>query len=252
MTGHVDQRKVEKKGWWVKKYWKGQRTRKCKGRYKDLCKSGFLGGRSEAHHILPVEAIARSVDQLSSAKRPFVHYVKHVSDWDVNLDANLMGLPTVHSYELHYQDRATLQPSSKSKKLRELVEWFNTRYKKSTRGAYLAEVRAQSPYGYPIHNPVSWGHTVYNDEVEDWLVKNVWRKLEKMAQLHNDDPQNNPDPEQNVPTLLTNRASTLRQNLINRAALTSEDKWARRFNRNDNTWYLPFTMADVNKNPLYG
>lgn len=247
---HADLRKFKKLGWFTKEYSKGQRTRKCKGGYEKLCTTGFRGGRSEAHHVLPQESFDGSLKQVPPEDQTYVKWVMHVADWDINLGANLLGLPTVHSYELFFQDRVTLKHVG-FQKLRNLITWFNRDFKLATRQEYLEGVRRQSPEGYAIHNPGSWGHDLYSDQLSDWLFKNVWEKLQKMKELHEKDPNKNAAPAARVPPILTARARLWRRRLQGRAKANRES-WGLRHDRTNKTWFKPFTMVRVDINPLTG
>jgi len=245
---HANLRKYVKKGWYIKSYSKSQKTRKCTGSYISRCKTGFQGGRTEAHHVLPKESFDESLADVPKADLVYVRWVMHVADWDLNTNANLIGLPTVHSYELFFQDKTTLDVTGPPK-LRELIVWFN-KLKKSTRKKYLDAVRGQSPEGYAVHNPRSWGHPAYSKKIKEWM-RPLWDEFVKSQDKHKDDESKALSDASRLPPKLTAKARTLKGGLQGRGN-ANRNNWKKRHDRTDRTWYKSFTMAPVTKNPLTG
>lgn len=245
---HASLKKYVKKGWYEKAYSKSQKTRKVKGSYIKLCKTGFQGGRTEAHHVLPKESFDESLADVPKADLVYVRWVMHVADWDLNMNANLIGLPTVHSYEQFFQDKVTLTVAG-TEKLKDLIKWFN-KLKKATREDYLAALRAQSPEGFAVHNPRSWGHPIYSKKIKEWMNP-LWVKFTKSQDKHKDDESKALADASTLPPKLTAKARTLKSGLTNRAK-ANRANWKKRHDRTDRTWYTFFTMAPVTKNPLTG
>jgi hypothetical protein len=245
---HASLSKYVKKGWYIKSYSKSQKTRKCTGSYISRCKTGFQGGRTEAHHVLPKESFDDSLGQVPKADLVYVRWVMHVADWDLNMNGNLIGLPTVHSYELFFQDKITLDIKGLPK-LQQLNTWFN-KFKKGARQKYLDAVRAQSPETFAVHNPRSWGHPLYSQKIQDWMLP-IWQGFVKSQDKHKDDESKALADANTLPGKLTAKARTLKSGLTGRAG-ANRNNWKKRHDKTDKTWYKPFTMAPVTKNPLTG
>src|SRR6185295_6598602 len=246
---HADLRKYKKQGWYIKGYKKSQKTLKCKGTYQKRCTTGFQGGRSEAHHVLPKESFDNSLAEVDKKDLVYVRWVMHVADWDLNLSANLIGLPTDHSYEQFLQDKVTLDVTGHPG-LRKITNGFNNRFKKGKRQQYLNLLRGESPEGYAVHNPRSWGHPKYSSQIQNWM-KGIWKSITKAQKQHQNDESKALNEAAKLPPLLTGRARALRRGLRGRAK-ANKAAWKKRHDRTNNTWYLPFLMAPVTKNPLTG
>lgn len=240
-SGHLDRRKVARKGWFEKTKDDGKPAHK---NYKTSCKNGkrgFLGPRHEAHHIIPQTAIEESIADSKKDQR-YIADVQWITDWNINRPQNMIGLPTYHSYDQYYQGRARLVGPSGSDKAKELVDWFNSAFSLATRQRWLKAFVGGSPENYPIHNPVNWGHTAYNAKVKDDLKQLVWGPLNDKKKQHQLDAKT-------VEGELGNLETDWHDHLTGRGA-TNQTLWDRRLDPTDNGWHKPFTMWDV-PNPLF-
>lgn len=236
---HIDRRKFKRKGWFAKE------GNKPIPKYRKECKSagnGYLGPRHEVHHVLPQTCIEQSV--LESGKDlQYISEVQYITDWNINKSINLIGLPHYHSYDLYYQanERLTLQVGTERE--RDLISWFN-KFAKKSRKKWLSEVIRSPPEPYPIHNPVNWGHTQYNSEVIQEIKEHVWDGINDKKKEHEFDAKT-------VADVLNDLAKMNYDYLVKRGSGVSQTKWNKRTNKKDDSWYEPFTMADVN-NPIFG
>lgn len=238
---HFDRDKVKRKGWFQKKE-DGMPSPK---NYRSSCKSGkrgYLGPRHEAHHILPQTSIEESV--LDSTKdKEYLSDVQYITDWHINREINMIGLPHFHAYALYYGGKEKIDDTTDTEKEKELASWFN-KFRESSRKRWLELVIKSPPEPYPIHNPVNWGHAKYNEEVKQQLKVNVWDRVNDQRKDHKLDAEM-------VETELNNLAKKFYSDLVARGQGASEEKWARRKDPDDNSWYKPFTMTDVG-NPIFG
>ena len=251
---HSDIRNLPRKGWFTKVKDDGKPAHK---NYRTTCKQGgkgYLGPLHEAHHILPQTSIFGSVEAASAAagaeaaeRRQFLADVMWVTDWNINNPGNMMGLPHYHSYDLYYQQLARLQSAQgDAPKSKELVSWFNTAYREEWAKKWLTKLTPEQvgkPEGWPIHNPVNWGHTEYNKIVQDALERRVWRSVAEQRAKHEFDA---PSVKSGLEALSSRWFSELQK----RGADARRENWDRRHDPDDDDWHTPFTMADV-PNPLF-
>ena len=240
-TGHLDKRTVKREGWFQKQ----KDANKPKPNYIKECKAakkGYLGPRMEVHHILPQTSIEESVLECGKDIQ-YVTDVQYITPWNINSAVNLIGLPHYHAYDLYYQGRARLAAQVQSDKIKDLVSWFNS-FASASRSKWLRAVFNVSPEGYPIHNPVNWGHTVYNSKVKTDLTRQVWHQINDKKKKHEFDAKT-------VEGALNDLADVYKGKLEKRGAKASQKKWDQRVDRNNDDWHAPFTMADV-PNPIFG
>lgn len=247
MSEHLDKRKVKREGWFQKNE-KGMPTPD----YRKSCKSGFKGAKWDAHHVLPQTSIETSVGQFKGDKRRYLRDVKYITKWEINKPGNMLGMPQFISYLFYYQAKddeleesnPKIKKAGETARVKGYADTFN-KTRKALRQAWYKGLSKQSPEGYPIHRPVSWGHTVYNDEVQSDLKTKVWDPLNAQKKKHKTDAAT-------VASVLNKMSTKYRNKLTKRGGGTSRKKWNRRTDKNDNDWYEPFTMTDVSKNPLFG
>jgi hypothetical protein len=242
---HLDRTREPQLGWF-KKVKDGKPKYK---HYRSSCKSGYLGPRHEAHHLVPDDMIDESV--VEAGKTVGLQYivdVMWVTDWNINNPDNMIGLPSYHSYDLYYQRKVDLEwASTDAERTRKWVNWFNKSFASATRDRWLKAFQggAFNPEGLPIHNPSQWGHLEYDEQVKDDLVQNVWLTLDSVRAEHKVDAQN-------VATQLKKLEVKWREHLVKRGKRTDEDRWKRRHvDDPDDDWYVPFTMAG-DRNPIFG
>lgn len=243
MSEHIEILSQPRKGWFQKTKDDGKPAYKS---YRSSCKSGkrgYLGPLHEAHHILPQTSIEESIES-SATDKDYLEAVKWITEWNINQPANMVGLPHYHAYDLYYQFQATLETSpGDAPKADALVDWFN-KYKLAWRSRWLKIIAHIKPEGWPIHNPVSWGHTQYNRKVKISLQKECWARIDATRKDHALDAAT-------IKSQLESLSAKYFGHLQNRGKGTNKEKWARRHDENDEDWYEPFTMEDCD-NPLYG
>jgi hypothetical protein len=100
----------------------------------------------QKHHILPCTSVGRSVADAAKNKEHFDKALKYFTKWNINDSHNLMPLPTRTAYQ----------------------KLFGKRGGKQNVTATLGNL--------PCHQPTSWGHTDYNDEVKADVAK-VWGQI---------------------------------------------------------------------------
>ena len=241
MTEHLDRRTFEQEGWFAKV---GNQPIKD---YHKSCNTGgrgYLGPRSEAHHIIPQESIDNSVAETPESWR-YIGDVMYITPWNINHADNMVGLPTAHSYMQYYQGKTKLSGAGMQARGKALVAWFNT-YSLDTRRDWLEDFGNHNPENHPIHNPTCFGHKVYSAEVQQELLQQVWNELDEAAGDHETDAEN-------VSEALNEVAEMNYDYLIDRGEGATESNWNKAHSSPTNTAALkPFTMADVSANPIFG
>lgn len=234
MPQHFRKTAGNRKGWFIKK--KPNPT----PNYKKICTDGYQGSRTEAHHIVPKTAVDKSVGTYDPPKRKYLKDVMWITDWNLNAKSNLIGLPTLDSFLIFEQQLVRLKKDQEyHAKVNKAVTTFNKK-PLSTRKKILAKLAA--PDYYPIHNPVSWGHTVYNKEVKTELEDNVWGPLNEQQKKHNVDAKS-------VKSELEGVVDMNRDYLEERGEEGKGATVKQFFEQKGSEWWKPFTMADV-PNPL--
>jgi hypothetical protein len=247
-TEHVDVRDQPRQGWFQKAKDDGKPQHKS---YRTSCKQGnrgYLGPLHEAHHILPQTSIEESVTASAKGaldRKRFLEDVQWLTPWNINQPDNMVGLPHYHAYDLYYQQKARLESKQgDAEKSLELVEWFNHAYKQDWAERWLKRFEfTGKPEGWPIHNPVSWGHTEYNERVKRELEREVWNPLEAGKANHQEHGAN-------VRARLVRFSNDYFELLKARGAKATREKWDERHDPDNDDWHEPFTMADV-PNPLF-
>ena len=241
---HVDGKKLDRKGWFAKKE-DGQPI----SDYRKSCGDGFKDGvKWDAHHVLPQTAIVQSIDTQKAPKRKYITIVQLITDWNINKTENLLGLPQFISYLYYYrrQDDLVSEQSPKLSGVGELAKvkgYINT-FNKARRALLKTYAGITiSPENYPIHRPVSWGHTDYNQKVKGDL-KRVWDGIQEQQKAHQMDATT---VEGALNTLATNWKKYLRA----RGVGANRQKWDCRNDVTNKSWYHPFTMVPLKKNPLF-
>jgi hypothetical protein len=242
---HIDGKKFPRKGWFAK-----QEDGQPIPDYRGSCKDGYKGGvKWDAHHVIPQTAIVQSIDEQPAAKRKYITTVQLITDWNINKSTNLRGMPQFISYLYYYrkQDGLVTNQDLKLKALQELAKvkgYINTFNNSKKALLRLYAGIKKSPEHNPIHRPVSWGHTVYNVNVKSDLSSQVWSKVHEQKKAHKADAKT-------VQTVISDVARKWKRFLRTRGIGANRQKWNCRNNKSNNTWYKPFTMADLGKSPLF-
>jgi hypothetical protein len=146
---------------------KGQNYRlKCKEQGRGFNSSGIY---SQVHHILCEHAIKDRVESYPQ-DATIISYIESclaLTEWSINNDDNLIGLPTNAQYILS---------------------------------------NGTVPINYPAHNIDHTTDDGYSTEVTRWLQHNLWNTLEAKSEPHEADVQKIKDQlKQGTKHLLTNR-----------------------------------------------
>jgi hypothetical protein len=101
------------------------------------------------------------------------------------------------------------------------------------------------PKDLPAHNPVSWGHVVFNDEVKKYLKDTIWNTLDEKKEEHKINPED-------IQSQLNTAAELFITKLTLRGARRggTEENWPERGKAGNTTWFYPFSMAAKPENPL--
>ncbi len=220
--------------------------------YRKSTKDGFLGARWEAHHVIPYTALDKSILDQPKDLQEYIDDVKWITDWSLNDPANMLGLAAYVSYAMYYQAQdGTITDDSKlstanvaaSKARRYLNSYFN-RFKSESREAWVA-LKGDSPENYPIHQPTNFGHKDYDKRLRKVVTKQVWNSLSEKKDKHEVDAEN-------VKALLEKISGIYKKYLQKRGQGANREKWDKRFDMSDTSWFKPFTMDPaVKKNPLF-
>lgn len=242
MTDHLDKRKFTRKGFFKKK----EKANPLKT-YQTECKNGgngYLAYRSEAHHVLPFEAIDTAVLESTdddADKLRYIRDVQYITDWNLNSPDNLVGLPNIICYDLFYQNKANLKTPYPS--VANLYQKFKNKSAARKR-EIIAQIKNNSPEGWPIHNPSNWGHSAYTAKVTQDIKTKVWDPIRSNKKEHEVDAEA-------VQSQLESLAKKYNKHLKKRGK-GSAKLWAKRLDPKDSTdWYKPYTMYDV-YNPIFG
>ncbi len=245
-TDHLDKRTVTREGWFQKGIKDKGEINKPIGNYVSECKKGgrgYLGPWFEAHHILPQTSIESSIDESGKDQR-YIEDVQYITPWNINSKKNLMGLPTYIAYEIYFQGKAQLNKEVDEQKIKKRIGYHNEEFSLASRRKWVQEIKGAPPLNHPIHQPVSWGHAVYNEEIIQEIIQDVWNKI-------NDQKKNHQLDKTKVAKELNSRADVNHDYLKKRGKGADAAKWDRRKDPDDDGWYKPFTMADVS-NPIFG
>lgn len=220
--------------------------------YRKSTGDGFKGARWEAHHVIPQTSLKKSIAEQSKSLQSYIEDVQYITKWAINNPDNMIGLPVYTSYVLYYQAQdglvgadATLSAAGAlAARAKRYIGTYNKK-KKETRDGWLGSVAKHSPENLPLHQPVSWGHTDYDKRLRMVLTKQVWNSLSEAKDKHDVDAEN-------VKSLLDKISSGYKKHLVKRGQGANRDKWNKRFDMQDRSWFKPFTMdVAVKENPLF-
>jgi len=218
-----------------KKYEKKGVFEKSRG-YRAACRScgkGYHNAMWQAHHVLPGTTVSRATieEQIKdSEKVEYIEGCKWITDWDLNEKYNLIGLPTIWDYIL-------AERISGDQKKKELIELSGSKKKRISRLEKLLK-NFVGPIDLPAHQPVSWGHTDFNDEVMLYLKKEVWDPLKVKKKEHEIEPES-------IKSKLDKSVKSFQDKLQRRGRREggTEKNWPKRLEKGNNTWFHPFSMA---------
>jgi len=142
--------------------------------YRNTCKScgrGYHGHRWDAHHILPAVSF-QNIDE------EFQINCLKITEFDINEKACMGGLPKLTAFILALQADMPITPAQRA------LELTTTMKRWGTVDPYKVDVKrlgkaATFPGNFPVHNPVNWGHTVYNSEVTSYMINQIFNLLQE-------------------------------------------------------------------------
>ena len=160
---------------------------------------GFGESLYQIHHIIPETSIYNKMVYKieDKAQRDYLLNCMWISDWNINGDINLVGLPDLFTFLIYFDSKkreeeeqerkAELEKSGHGGYISNKIKSFHSQYTKDKRKVLLGE--NANPETYPVHLPVSWGHTHYNWDVADELKKKVAERLNAVKEDHKVDPK---------------------------------------------------------------
>jgi len=135
--------------------------------YANNTKKGFRGDYWNSHHVLPCTSLRQSLTQFLKPKQLYYkRALGRFTNWDVNENYNLLGLPNEAAYLKAYGDPGFSK-----------LNFDHPTWKPRMLPKFTAP-----PHG-PIHLPTSWGHPEYNTNVKKQLDP-IWDDLSVEAKNH--------------------------------------------------------------------
>lgn len=238
------------------------------GQTKDYAKEWESSGKRgygellyQVHHVIPEDSIYNKALYTigDEAQRKYIKTCLLRSEWNINDYDNLIGLPDLYSF-LIYFDR------KRAGKANEKVD--NTSDKGGKDGGYImrkikalndrtksksfidvpgllgkAGDASTSPEKYPVHLPVSWGHTKYNYTVADDVKSDVMNAV--------DEGKDHAVEFVDVASTLNAIRDDYRQKLIDDATEATFDTWEKRHSGvEESEWRPPFLMDEASSTLL--
>lgn len=211
--------------------------------HRDNCTEGFRKlAIAEIHHILCVHACSDA--NMPADAVDYIHKCMAMTTWNINSGANNIGLPKKWAYVNAVDQAATIADRTKGL---------------AGKAALDATFAADDWDGLPCHQV---DHAAYLTAVEDWVLKNIWNKLQKEQKAKNCKTVNG----RNIATMFDNGITEYKGFLKSRGQkyggtrhclaysvkddgahlplVTSQGKWS----CGKKTWYIPFSMEPVEKN----
>lgn len=209
---------------------------------------GFGESLYQIHHIIPETSIYnKMVYKISSAtKREYMLKCMWISPWNINEKGNLIGLPDLYTFLIYFDKKQNDEKGTdQGKSLLRGTSWSYVKGKmKAFENVYKGAKRlalfdlAANPETFPVHLPVSWGHTKYNKNVANDLKTEVADTLSEVMKDHTVDPAN-------IAKAFVDIANRRRAYLLTRAMNATYDTWKKQYDRPkvaEDTWRKPFTM----------
>ena len=209
--------------------------------YRDECGScgrGFHGHRWEAHHVLPCVVFKELA--------PFVNECLGVTNYNVNKPYSMAGLPNLSSFILYFQNDPTVPIDTSKEKVTAMKKWGTIKKKDNEN-----RIPITFPGNFPCHNPVNFGHAIYNEDVSGYLKKNIWNELmrKKREDKHfkpKDVKGKLEDAKTHFWNILVSRGSG-----VGGGGLSGvESNMRNRYGKAKNGWWKPLCMADVASEPV--
>jgi hypothetical protein len=207
--------------------------------YRKECEKSCCGGYHahwwEAHHVLPGTVFSDLED--------FIKQCLGITNYNINKPYSMGGLPQLNAYILYFQKRDVEYDASKEN-LKHMERW-------STLGRIKAMKKTQVRFpDYPVHNPVSFGHTLYNEEVDEYLDNKIWDKIREKKE------NNQHWKPENVRQKLVKTKDRFWNLLKNRKNIPGgggiigiKENFENRYGNAKNGWWKPMCMTDVPAEP---
>lgn len=138
------------------------------------CGKGYHSHRWQAHHVLPATCFG--------GLETFVRECLGVTDYNINKDYSMAGMPTLKAFLMYFRGQAKKADRGEENDT-QLARW-----KKIRTYDYQKLIPVTFPGDYPCHQPVSFGHVVYNGDVSAKLEDDIWSKLME-KEMESDHPK---------------------------------------------------------------
>jgi hypothetical protein len=202
--------------------------------YRDICEGcgrGYHGNRWDAHHVLPGTCFS----QIPTSDT-FAHDCLKITDYNINKEYSMGGLPKLTAFILWYQKQPGVEYIESLEKTVTMRRWGEVK-----QYANQATLPVVFPGNFPVHNPVSFGHVDYNEEVTDYLNKEVFQKLK--------DSEAHPKP-QDIYGQLNTAQSRFWGALVRQANGAGggglrgiDENFRNRYGKAKNGWWKPMCMS---------
>lgn len=130
------------------------------------CGRGYHSHRWQAHHVLP--------GVVFGGLEGFVNECLGVTDYNINKPYSMAGMPTLKAFILYFQKDPNFPINKALEKLVQMQRWGAVQAY-----AYQAHLAVTFPGDFPCHQPVSFGHVTYNEDVDKHLKREIWNPLMK-------------------------------------------------------------------------
>jgi len=203
------------------------------------CKGGFHKQYWQAHHILP-GTVFNTIDDPDG----FIKKCLGVTDYNINHNYSMAGLPRLRDYILYFKYVENQKPDSDKEKISVMKKWTKIKKKNKEKIEY--------PDDFPVHNPVSFGHVIYNADVKKYLKTEIFDKLEKKTN------QGGHFEAEDIKSKLELARDHFWEKNLNKpgAAMVGgggcigiKDNFKHRYGKSKNGWWKPMCMAKVRKEP---
>lgn len=196
------------------------------------CGKGYHSHRWQAHHILPGTCFT-GLDS-------FVKECCGVSKYDINEDYSMAGMPTLKAFLMYFRGQAT-----KAERGEESAAQLS-RWKKIRTYDYQKAIPVTFPGDFPCHQPVSFGHAVYNGDVSAKLEDDIWSKLmEKEMEQDHPKPEDIKSKIEKVKDHFWNDLKARGSGAGGGGLSGVKDNFLERNGKAKSGWWKPMSMADL-------
>lgn len=178
----------------------------------------MAAGQCQFHHVLPVTSLSDAKINVKDKQKDYIHNCMVMTEWDINKQPNMIGLPTKGPYL--NADKAT------------------------AKGETLANLMALDPalaeFGSLPNLPCHLNdHDIYTQEVIDELNDVLWPNIKA-------DPKDCKDQGKDIKSLLEARSKARKKFLIKKGKSYggAAKCWINRETTKRSVWFIPMSMAD--------